>query len=283
MTTKHRNRGATHQQPSLYAERRMTFETGKRRRETGELERETRKPEPGRRGPHSMSRGCGCRPARPKSGFRSLVLDPFAGIPYRAIRGRLGNRVYKTYGDKVIVTRVPCFVGYVPTKAQRERREKLRAATAYAQAVYAAPAAKAVYVAAAKALGRQPFRLAVSDFLHGRPRVTLAPAGISRIDSVGCRGADSLRPRFANEAKGAASLRPDSHQLEHERHERQTCVVAVVWLRTSWKPHYGATRRPRMIRSRSTPSRTATRGRCAQRLKPCDSNKRRLGALWPKI
>jgi hypothetical protein len=134
------------------------------------------------------------RPVRTESGFRSPVsgfdgsavsgLELFAGIPYRAIRGRLGDRVYKTYGDKVIVTRVPCFDGYVPTAAQRKRREKLREATAYAQAVYADPAAKAIYVAAAKQLGRQPFRLAVADFLRGRPRVKLdlaakSPAKVS--------------------------------------------------------------------------------------------------------
>ena len=72
-----------------------------------------------------------------------------------AFRGRVGDRIYKTYGDKIIVTRVPCFAGYVPTAAQRERRDRMRAATAFAQSVYADPAAKAVYVAAAKALGRQ--------------------------------------------------------------------------------------------------------------------------------
>ena len=96
---------------------------------------------------------------------------PFLGLPIRAIRGRLGDRVYKTYGDKIIITRVPCFDGYIPTAAQRDRRDRMRAATAFAQAVYADPAAKAVYVTAAKALGRQPFRLAVSDFLHGRTRL----------------------------------------------------------------------------------------------------------------
>jgi hypothetical protein len=82
--------------------------------------------------------------------------------------------VYKTYGEKIIITRVPSFEGYVPTAAQRDRRNRMRAATAFAQAVYADPAAKAVYVAAARALGRQPFRLAVSDFLHGRTRITPA-------------------------------------------------------------------------------------------------------------
>jgi hypothetical protein len=87
----------------------------------------------------------------------------------------MGDRVYKTYGDKIVVTRVPCFDGHVPTAAQRQRRAKMRAATAYAQAVYADPVAKAIYAAAAKLLGRQPFRLAVADYLRGRPRVKLDP------------------------------------------------------------------------------------------------------------
>lgn len=100
--------------------------------------------------------------------------SPLRLFPCVAIRGRLGDRVYKTYGTKIITTRVPCFDGYVPTAAQRDRRDKMRAATAYVKAVYADPAAKAVYVAAARALGRRPFRLAISDFLHGRIRVTLA-------------------------------------------------------------------------------------------------------------
>jgi hypothetical protein len=97
------------------------------------------------------------------------------GIPALALRGRLGDRVFKTYGDKIVITRVPRFEGYVPSAAQRDRRNRMRAATAYARAVYANPAAKAVYVASATQLGRQPFRLAVSDFLRGHTRVTLEP------------------------------------------------------------------------------------------------------------
>ena len=84
-----------------------------------------------------------------------------------AVHGRVGDVVYKTYGAKIIVTRVPCFAGYVPTAAQRARRDRMREATAYAKRIYADPAAKAIYVAAAKTLHRQPFRLAVSDYLSG--------------------------------------------------------------------------------------------------------------------
>ena len=127
------------------------------------------------------------RMARNRRGEAGLILKPKNEEPnlgvhgfwapecmliFRAIRGRLGDRVYKTYGEKIITTRVPSFEGYVPSAAQRDRRDRMRAATAFAQAVYADPAAKAVYVAAAKSLGRQPFRLAVSDFLRGRTRIS---------------------------------------------------------------------------------------------------------------
>jgi hypothetical protein len=190
MQTKRRPKPpATHQQCSLYPERRMSTkpETGNRRPETGSEAQETRKPGTqksvltrkrslrgkrpfaGTLDPGSVYPVSGLRPPVFVSGF----LSPFAGLPIRAIRGRLGDRVYKTYGDKIIVTRVPSFEGYVPSAAQRDRRRQMRAATAFAQAVYADPAAKAIYVTAARALGRQPFRLAISDFLRGRPRVAV--------------------------------------------------------------------------------------------------------------
>ena len=118
---------------------------------------------------------------------RRAALKPLSDCPVAllgpvcvALRGRIGTRVYKTYGEKIIITRMPSFGGYVPSPAQRKRREQMRAATAFAKAVYADPSAKAVYVAAAKALGRQPFRLAISDFLHGRMRVSIATGQGSR-------------------------------------------------------------------------------------------------------
>jgi hypothetical protein len=135
-----------------------------------------------------------------------------------AIRGCVGDRVYKTYGEKIIVTRVPCFAGYLPSAAQRDRRDRMRAATAFAQAVYADPAAKAVYVAAAKALGRQPFRLAVSDFLHGRSRITpsvpgrlqsqASPADVAQKVHVS-RGRRPVHPPPAARSFRGAGTRPD--------------------------------------------------------------------------
>jgi hypothetical protein len=126
MSTNHHNRGVTQRQPSLYPERRMTFETRGRRPETGEREQEAfetgdQKPEPGvpeqetgkpgrrmrrrrMRTPFAVPRACARqRPVSTESGFRPPVsrlegspasgfaLSPFAGLPIRSIRGQLGD------------------------------------------------------------------------------------------------------------------------------------------------------------------------------------------------
>jgi hypothetical protein len=83
-----------------------------------------------------------------------------------AIRGRVGDVVFKTYRDKIVMTRVPRFTSGVATPAQRARRDRLKAATAFAHRVYASRRAKAFYTEEARRLGRQPFRLAISDHLR---------------------------------------------------------------------------------------------------------------------
>ena len=102
------------------------------------------------------------------------------------IRGRVGDIVFKTYRDKIVATRVPRFDGVVASPAQRARRERLKEATAFAKRVYADPRAKAAYVAAARRLGRQPFRLAVSDYLRASDTDLIDPAKrIARWGSAG--------------------------------------------------------------------------------------------------
>jgi hypothetical protein len=83
-----------------------------------------------------------------------------------AIRGRVGDVVFKTYRDKIVMTRVPRFAPGVVSPAQRTRRDRLKAATAFAQRVYASASSRAFYTAEARRLGRQPFRLAISDHLR---------------------------------------------------------------------------------------------------------------------
>lgn len=102
---------------------------------------------------------------------RKQALLELRGLPVRAIRGRVGDVVFKTYSRKIIVTRVPSFAGYVPSGAQRRGRERMRKATAYAKRVYADAETKAFYIAVAKKLGRQAFRLAVADYLATNARV----------------------------------------------------------------------------------------------------------------
>jgi hypothetical protein len=119
-----------------------------------------------------MKRGALGKPGR--RGRPSPQRPPELPLFICAIHGRVGEVVYKTYGHgkhrRFVKTRVACFEGYVPTTAQRARRDRMREATAFAQRVYSDPAAKALYVAAAHKLARQPFRLAVADYLRGHDR-----------------------------------------------------------------------------------------------------------------
>ena len=132
-----------------------------------------------------------------------------------AVRGRVGDIVFKTYrargGNKIVVSRVPRFEGYVPSPAQTARRARLREATAYAQRVYADPALKARYLAAAQKLGRSAFRLAVSDCLRGLrrdapPAPSLLPVGaaFSSRRSLGV-GGTPRSPASGNAAPPAIS------------------------------------------------------------------------------
>jgi hypothetical protein len=164
------------------------------------------------------------RNRRSESGEWKLSLDcPLAllGPLYVALRGRIGNRVYKTYGDKIIVTRVPRFDGYKPSDGQRELRNRMRAATAFAQAVYSDQAAKTVYVSAAKALGRQPFRLAVSDFLIGRTRIS---------PSVHCPATSPASPDdHARGSHAAGVQRPGSRELVSGLNKRDPgCTCSTI-------------------------------------------------------
>ena len=154
---------------------------------------------------------------------------PILMLPARAIRGRLGDHVYKTYGDKIIITRAPCFDGYVATAAQRARRERMRAATAYAQAVYADPVAKGIYVAVAKQLGRKPFRLAVSDFLHDRPRVIFASANTKTRRSwrspAATRATQALSPRSVGRRP---PFNANALRIRRAGKRRTACVAQCV-------------------------------------------------------
>lgn len=134
-----------------------------------------------RRHPGEMNEGwtrAGVRrepgPGRLKSRAIREALLELHGLPVQAIRGRVGNVVFKTYGRRIVATRVPSFAGYVPTRGQRRGCERMREAVGYAKRVYADAETKAFYIAAAEQLGRQAFRLAVADYFAGHARVRVA-------------------------------------------------------------------------------------------------------------
>lgn len=82
------------------------------------------------------------------------------------VRGKVGDLVFKRYEDAVVITRKPDFEGVAPTAAQLAHRERFREAALYGKLVMADPAAKALYVEAAKAKGQPVFSLTVADFFN---------------------------------------------------------------------------------------------------------------------
>jgi hypothetical protein len=151
-------------------------------------------------------------------GYAAIMPVVRLNSAFAAIHGRLGGVVFKTYpGGKVVVTRVPRFEGYVPTPAQRARRERMAEATAYAQKVYSDAALKALYIMAAKRIRRQPFRLAISDHLakeklleKSQTTIALSPAESSAIERLRRCGAlkPSVTPRVASRLRFVGQRRP---------------------------------------------------------------------------
>ena len=80
------------------------------------------------------------------------------------VRGKVGDLVFKKYGDGVILSRMADMEGREPTEAQQATRERFRQAALYGKMVSADPATKAPYEAAAKAKGQPVFSLMVADF-----------------------------------------------------------------------------------------------------------------------
>jgi hypothetical protein len=82
------------------------------------------------------------------------------------LRGKIGDLVFKRYGDEVVVARKPDLVGREPTEAQAAVREQFRQAALYGKMVMADPATKTIYEEAAKAKGQPVFSLTIADFFN---------------------------------------------------------------------------------------------------------------------
>ncbi len=86
----------------------------------------------------------------------------------KQLRGRVGDLVFRHYGDKVVVSRAPDFSNYRPTPAQRAQRKRFRAAVAYAQAVLKSTKTAAHYQRRARKEGGKAFTLAIRDYMRGK-------------------------------------------------------------------------------------------------------------------
>lgn len=82
------------------------------------------------------------------------------------VRGKVGDLVFKRYGEDVIVGRVPDFSGLEPTATQQAHRERFRLAALYGKAALANPATRALYEAKARAKGQPVFSLTIADFFN---------------------------------------------------------------------------------------------------------------------
>ena len=92
-----------------------------------------------------------------------VVLD----APFRRIKGKIGKLSYRwTHGQQTVM-KTPDMSGVKWSKAQQANRQRFAEAIHYARQAMADPSASAQYEKLGKKAGRQPFRVAVSDFLAG--------------------------------------------------------------------------------------------------------------------
>ncbi len=82
------------------------------------------------------------------------------------VRGKVGDLVFKRYGDDVVLSRMPDTEGQVATAAQVAARNRFRQAALYGKLVMADMTTKALYEAEAKASGQPVFSLTVADFFN---------------------------------------------------------------------------------------------------------------------
>ncbi len=85
---------------------------------------------------------------------------------FEQVRGKVGDLVFKRYGDRVIMARKPDLSDQKPTEAQLAQREQVRQAALYGKMVMADPETKSLYEDAAQAKGVPVFSLAVADFFN---------------------------------------------------------------------------------------------------------------------
>ena len=100
----------------------------------------------------------------------------------RRFQGKLGNMVFRlTPSGTISAGKLPDMSRVKWSKAQKAHRQRFREAILYARKAMADPRVRADYEKAGKKAGRQPFRVAVSDFFAGKNLLkTQSPRGQSK-------------------------------------------------------------------------------------------------------
>ena len=93
-----------------------------------------------------------------------VILNP--GI--RRMSGKMGDWTYRWMYGKQTVMKTPDMSKVKWSKAQKVHRQRFKQAIAYARQAMADPKVRSHYEKAGKKAGRQPFRMAVSDFFEGK-------------------------------------------------------------------------------------------------------------------
>lgn len=93
-----------------------------------------------------------------------VVLQP--GL--RELRGKMGDWTYRVINGKQTVMKTPDMSRVKWSKAQKENRGRFAEAIHYARQAMADPEVRAHYEQEGRKANRQPFRVAVSDFLAGK-------------------------------------------------------------------------------------------------------------------
>ena len=83
-------------------------------------------------------------------------------------RGKIGKLTYRVMYGKQTVMKTPDMSNVKWSKAQKASRQRFSDAIHYAKQAMADPKVRAQYEKAGKKANRQPFRVAVSDFLAGK-------------------------------------------------------------------------------------------------------------------
>ena len=87
--------------------------------------------------------------------------------PFKRIQGKIGKLSYRWMYGQQTVMKTPDMSRVKWSKAQKANRQRFAKAIRYAKQAMADPEASAQYEKQGKKVGRQPFRVAVSDFLAG--------------------------------------------------------------------------------------------------------------------